>query len=60
MTLLASINVHNYLKHMAVAEVSTYDFSGDAVTVLGLVGVVSTAIIVLSVFRSYWNSPYRK
>ena len=45
---------------MAVAEVSTYDFSGDAVTVLGLVGVVSTAIIVLSVFRSYWNSPYRK
>lgn len=58
MTLLASINVHNYLKHMA--EVSTYDFTGDAVTVLGLVGVVSTAIIVLSVFRSYWNSPYRK
>jgi len=58
MTLLASINVHNYLKHMG--QVSTYSFSGDAVTILGLVGVVSTAIIVLSIFRSYWNSPYRK
>lgn len=56
--ILASINVHNYLKHMG--EVSTYNFSGDGVTFLGLVGVVSTAIICVSVFRSYWNSPYRK
>ena len=38
----------------------TYSFSGDAVTYLGLVGVISTAIIVVSVFRSYFNSPLRK
>jgi hypothetical protein len=38
----------------------TYSFSGDAVTFLGLVGVISTAIIVVSVFRSYFNSPLRK
>ena len=35
-------------------------FTGDAITYLGLVGVISTAIIVVSVFRSYFNSPLRK
>ena len=39
---------------------STYDFSGDATTILGLVGVISTVIIIISVFRSYWSSPYNK
>ena len=39
---------------------STLNFTGDAVTYLGLVGVISTAIIVVSVFRSYYNSPLRK
>jgi hypothetical protein len=38
----------------------SYTFTGDAVTYLGLVGVISTAIIVISVFRSYYNSPLRK
>ena len=36
------------------------NFTGDAVTYLGLIGVISTAIIVVSVFRSYFNSPLRK
>jgi hypothetical protein len=35
-------------------------FTGDGVTFLGLVGVISTAIILVSVFRSYFNSPLRK
>jgi hypothetical protein len=38
----------------------TYTFTGDTVTFLGLVGVISTAIIVVTVFRSYYNSPLRK
>lgn len=38
----------------------TYDFTGDFTTVLGLVGVISTAIIVITSFRRYWSSPYRK
>ena len=38
----------------------TYSFTGDTVTFLGLIGVISTAIIVVSVFRSYFNSPLRK
>jgi hypothetical protein len=38
----------------------TFTFAGDAVTFLGLIGVISTAIIVVSVFRSYFNSPLRK
>jgi hypothetical protein len=40
--------------------IDTYNFTGDGVTVLGLIGVISTAIIVVSVFRSYFNSPLRK
>ena len=35
-------------------------FTGDGVTYLGLVGVISTAIIVVSVFRSFAKSPLRK
>jgi len=38
----------------------TYSFSGDAVTFLGLVGVASTGIILLTAFRRYYNSPLRK
>jgi len=38
----------------------TYNFTGDAVTFLGLVGVLSTGIIVLTAFRRYYNSPLRK
>ena len=38
----------------------TYSFTGDAVTFLGLVGVISTAIIVVTSFRRYFNSPLRK
>lgn len=38
----------------------TYNFTGDFVTFLGLVGVISTAIILVSVFRNYFNSPYIK
>jgi len=38
----------------------TYAFTSDAITFIGLVGVISTFVIVYSVFRSYWSSPYRK
>ncbi len=40
--------------------IETLDFSGDAVTFLGFVGVISTAIIVVTSFRRYFNSPLRK
>jgi hypothetical protein len=38
----------------------TFDFSGNAITILGLVGVISTGIIVITSFRRYFNSPLRK
>jgi hypothetical protein len=38
----------------------TLNFNGNIVTVLGFVGVVSTLVILVSVFRSYFNSPLRK
>jgi hypothetical protein len=37
----------------------TYNFSGDFVTVLGLVGILSTAVIVFTAYRKWWSSPYR-
>jgi hypothetical protein len=37
-----------------------YDFNGTGVTVLGMIGVVSTVIIVVTAFRRYYNSPMRK
>lgn len=36
----------------------TYTFTGDAVTYLGLLGVVSTLLIVVTAFRRFFNSPY--
>ena len=38
----------------------TFDFSGNAITFLGLFGVISTGIIVITSFRRYFNSPMRK
>jgi hypothetical protein len=38
----------------------TLNFSGDAITYLGLVGIISTAIILVSVFRSFYKSPLNK
>lgn len=35
-----------------------YSFSGDAVTFLGLIGVASTLLIVVTAFRRFFNSPY--
>jgi hypothetical protein len=37
-----------------------FNFTGDLTTVLGFVGVLSTMVILISVFRSYYRSPYRK
>jgi hypothetical protein len=38
----------------------SYGFVGDGVTFLGLIGVVSTAIILVTIFRSFYNSPLNK
>ena len=35
----------------------TYTFTGDFTTFLGLVGVVSTGIIIVTAFRRFFNSP---
>ena len=36
----------------------TYTFTGDAVTLLGLVGITSALIILITSFRRFFNSPY--
>jgi hypothetical protein len=38
----------------------TYTFSGDAVTFFGAVALFATPVLLYWIFRSYWNSPYRK
>jgi hypothetical protein len=39
-------------------EISTYTFTGDAVTFIGLIGVASTLLILVTAFRRFFNSPY--
>jgi hypothetical protein len=34
------------------------DFTGDLTTILGFVGVVSSAVILITAFRRFFNSPY--
>jgi len=36
----------------------TLNFNGDATTFLGLVGVLSTLLIVVTAFRRFYSSPY--
>jgi hypothetical protein len=38
----------------------TLDFTGDTTTLIGFIGIVATFAIMISVYRSYWNSPFRK
>ena len=38
----------------------TLTFTGNAVTFLGLIGVVSTAVILATVFRAFAKSPLNK
>ena len=46
--------------HLAQMNPDTYTFNGDAVTFLGLVGVTSTLLIVVTAFRRFFNSPLNK
>ena len=39
---------------------STYTFSGDFTTFIGLVGVISTAIILFTAFRRFYRSPFNR
>lgn len=36
----------------------TLNFSGNVVTVLGFIGVVSSFLIIVTAFRRFFNSPY--
>ena len=38
----------------------TLDFTGNYVTYLGFVGVISTLVILVTAFRRYYKSPLRK
>ena len=38
----------------------TLNFQGDAVTFLGFIGIISTAIILVSAFRKFYHSPINK
>lgn len=38
----------------------TYSFAGNATTVLGLVGIISTGIILVTAFTRFYQSPLNK
>jgi len=35
----------------------TLDFSGNATTILGFIGLISTLVILVTSFRRFYNSP---
>jgi hypothetical protein len=39
---------------------NTYSFAGDSVAFLGLIGVVSTAVILITAFRKHFHSPLNR
>jgi hypothetical protein len=44
----------------AFTMMPSYDFTGDGVTILGFIGILSTAVILVTVFRRFVNSPLNK
>jgi|TARA_B100002019_G_C21071041_1_gene499015 hypothetical protein len=52
--------ISTIISNLIFTMIDTYNFTGDGVTVLGMVGVISTAIIIFTAFRRYYNSPLRK
>lgn len=40
--------------------IDTYTFTGNGITFLGLVGIISTGIILFTAFARYYNSPLNK
>jgi hypothetical protein len=56
--MFASIVVHYHFKHLGTVMPDFYDFTGDGITALGLVGVISSMIIIVTAFRRFYNSPY--
>lgn len=38
----------------------TYTFTGNVNTFIGAAALFSTPVLLYWIFRSYWNSPFRK
>lgn len=38
----------------------SYTFGGDMITFIGLIGIISTGIILFTVFNRFYNSPLNK
>lgn len=43
---------------MTYNTVNTLDFTGDGITFLGFIGIVSALLITVVAFRRFFNSPY--
>ncbi len=56
--MFASILIRNHFHKFATMTPDTYTFTGDAITILGFVGVISALVIVNVAFRRFFNSPY--
>lgn len=50
----------DYWNANQIRMTSTYGFTGDFTTFLGLIGVVSTAIIIVTAFRRFYRSPLNR
>ena len=56
--MFASVLTRHHFYKFATMTPDTYTFTGDAITILGFVGIVSALVIVYTSFKRFYNSPY--
>lgn len=54
----ASVLIRHHFHKLATMNPDTLNFTGDAVTYLGFVGIISAFIIVITAFKRFYGSPY--
>lgn len=52
------VNLQTLYSFSLIMSPETLTFSGNATTFLGLIGVASSLLIVVTAFRRFFNSPY--
>ena len=56
--MFASVLIRHHFHKLATVNPDTLNFTGDAVTYLGFLGIISEFIIVVTAFKRFYGSPY--
>lgn len=56
--MFASVLIRHHFHKLATMNPDTLNFTGDAVTYLGFLGIISASVIVITAFKRFYESPY--